>query len=160
MPNIAKGVTVLAKYDGYSPVRHTLEWGSTHGWCCSEKSDARQAGAVLEGVSPDAGDTVGDRDARQAGAFIEGVIPDAGDPIRDRDARQAAAASKGNIPDAGDAIGNRDARQAAAGLEGGTPDAGDRITSNGVRNYQFSGGCSITIGDGDLAVSRGPRQVI
>ena len=39
----------------------------------------RQAGAVTEGASPDAGDTIGNRDARQAGAGLEGFVPDAGD---------------------------------------------------------------------------------
>ena len=77
---------------------------ATHGWCCSEESDARQAGAVAEGALPDAGDAIRDRDARQAGAVGEGIIPDAGNAIRDRDARQAAAAMEGILPDAGDAI--------------------------------------------------------
>ncbi len=40
------------------------------------------------------------------------------------------------------------------------PDAGDRIASNGVRNHQFPRGCRITIGDGNLAISRGVKQGI
>ena len=47
--------------------------------------NSRQAGAVREGSSPDAGDAVRDRDARQAGAVVEGSSPDAGDAIRNRD---------------------------------------------------------------------------
>ena len=99
-------------------------------------------------------------DARQAGAVCEGISPDAGDTIRYRDARQAAAVIEGRNPDAGDAIRNRDARQAAAVTEGISPDAGDRIPSNGVWNNKFASSGSITIGDGDFPVSGSVSQVI
>ena len=74
------------------------------------------------------------------------------------DARQAAAIPEGRSPDAGDAIRDRDARQSNAAGEGISPDAGDRITFNGSGDHQFPRGVSLTIGDGDLAVSRGPCQ--
>ncbi len=38
------------------------------------------------------------RDARQAGAVMEGLLPDAGDAIRNRDARQAGALLKASSP--------------------------------------------------------------
>ena len=79
-----------------------------------KKCHCGQAGAVSEGLTPDAGDAVGDRDARQAGAVIEGAPPDASDAVTNRDARQAAAATEDATPDAGDAITNGDARQAFA----------------------------------------------
>ena len=41
-------------------------------WSIPKKCYTRQAGAVLEGRIPDAGDTLRDRDAGQVGAFIEG----------------------------------------------------------------------------------------
>jgi len=77
-----------------------------------------------------------------------------------RDARQASAVLEGLLSDAGDAVRDRDAGQAGAAVEGSIPDAGDRITFNGVRNHQLAGGSLNTIGDGDLASCRGPRQVI
>ena len=54
----------------------------THGGSASLECDARQAGALVEGAIPDAGDAIRNRDARQVGAAFEGVIPDAGDAIR------------------------------------------------------------------------------
>ena len=53
-----------------------------------------------------------------------------------------------------------DVFQAGASSEGISANAGDGITFNGVRNHQFTSGCFITIGDGDLPFSRGPCQVI
>ncbi len=47
---------------------------STHGWFCAEESDARQAGAAVEGTLPDAGDAITNRDARQAGARLESFL--------------------------------------------------------------------------------------
>jgi len=73
--------------------------------------------------------------------------PNAGDPVRDRDVYQPDAALESITLDDGDAIRNRDADQAVAITEGSIPDTGDRITSNGVRNHQFTSGCSITIGE-------------
>jgi hypothetical protein len=55
---------------------------------------------------------------------------------------------------------NLNRRQAAAGREGCKPDAADKIASNGFRNHQFTRSCSITFGDGDIAVCRGVKQVI
>ena len=49
--------------------------------------DARQASAVIECASPDAGDAVGNGDARQASAVIECATPDAGDAVGNGDAR-------------------------------------------------------------------------
>ena len=97
---------------------------------------------------------------RHCAAIIEGSYSDTGNAIRNGDARQAGAALEGQNSDAGDAIRNRDAREAEAASEGIRPDAGDRITINGVRNHQFTSGISIAIGNGDFAVSCGPRQVI
>ena len=82
------------------------------------------------------------RNRRQAGAALEGQNSDPGDAIRNRDARQAGAASEEIRP-----------------IRPIRPDAGDRITINGVRNHQFTSGFSIAIGNGDFAVSCGPRQV-
>ena len=103
----------------------------------------RQAAAVTEGPSPDTGNAIRNGDARQAGAALEGQNSDPGDAIRNRDARQAGAASEEIRP-----------------IRPIRPDAGDRITINGVRNHQFTSGFSIAIGNGDFAVSCGPRQVI
>ena len=158
--NFTKGLKGLRCYKGNRVVRYTFKCVSLHGWCCSEESDARQAGAAPEGVfpdasnaitnrdarqigaeaegtSPDAGDAIANRDARQATAVVEGLNPEAGDAIRDRDARQAGAFLEGALPDAGDAVRDRDARQAGAAeatIEGIIPDAGDRFTFNGVWN--------------------------
>lgn len=52
----------------------------------------------------------GNRDAGQAGAEIEGQTPDAGNSIRNIDARQAAAAIEGTLPDAGNAVRDHDDR--------------------------------------------------
>ena len=41
----------------------------------------------MEGIVPDAGDTITHRDARQVFYATEGIVPDAGDPITNRDAR-------------------------------------------------------------------------
>ena len=121
--------------------------------------DGRQAGAEPEGPFPNAGDAVWNCDTRQAGAGEEGPIPDAGDAIRDRDARQAAV-TEGVTPDAGDAVRYRDARQAGAVCEGTYTDAGNRFAFNGIWDNQFAQGPDIiTIGDGDLSVSRGVSQV-
>ena len=74
--------------------------------------------------------------------------------------RQAGALIEGTLPDAGDAVRDRDARQAGAVFEGPLPEAGDRIALNGGGDHQFARGVSLTQGDGDFPVSRGPRQVI
>jgi len=63
------------------------------------------------------------------------------------------------VPDAGDDVRDRDARQASALKEGTIPEAGDRIPFNGIGDHQFPRGCNLTIGDGDLAASRGVSQV-
>ena len=66
--------------------------------------------------------------------------------------------SEGPVPDAGDTVRERDARQAGAVTESLRPDAGHRISFDGAWNHQFSGGLSITICDGDLAIGRDPSQ--
>ena len=133
----------------------------------------RQAGATTEGRVPDAVDAI--RDVVFVPYLACGISMQERpfrieqNPIDDRvihvpranpNGRQAAALKEGIISDAGDTVRDRDAGQAAAGLEGPNSDTGDRIAFNGVRNNQFPSGCYITIGDGDLAVSRGPRQII
>ena len=99
--------------------------------------NCRQGATMREGTRSDVDETAGQSHARQAGALTESVDANAGDAIRDRDACQAGASS-----------------------EGISANAGDGITFNGVRNHQFTSGCFITIGDGDLPFSRGPCQVI
>ena len=44
-------------------------------------------------------------------------------------------------------------------MKGSTPDAGDGLALDGIRDHQFARGCSFTIGDGDLDVSRGVNKV-
>ncbi len=107
----------------------------THFRSIPKKCHCGQAGAVEEGLIPDAGDAVRDRDARQAGAAPEGPFPDAGDAVRDRDTRQAAAGLEGVIPDAGEqtVFPESDAREAGAVYEGGSLYAGDAIRGRDAR---------------------------
>ena len=69
--------------------------------------NCRQTAAALEGILPDADDSIRNDDARQAGAVTEGILPDTGDSIRNRDARQALAVIEGTLPDTGDTVRNR-----------------------------------------------------
>ena len=48
---------------------------------------------------------------------------------------------------------------AGASPKGSTPDAGDGLALDGIRDHQFARGCSFTIGDGDIDVSRGVNKV-
>ena len=79
--------------------------------------------------------------------------------ITNRDARQALRVTEGSTPDDGDTIRDSDARQVAAAKKGSTPDAGDGLALDGIRDHQFARGCSFTIGDGDIDVSRGVNKV-
>ena len=115
----------------------------------SKEGYSGQAGACIEGHSPDAGDAIGNRDALQACASKEGIYPNAGNAVRYRGARQAGAATEGVIPDAGDAIRNRDARQAGASGEGLSPDAGDWFAFNTSGDDQITRCLFIAASDSD-----------
>ena len=79
-------------------------------------------------------------DARQAGAVTEGINPDAGDAIRNRDARQAGAATEGLIPDTGDRIAiNGIWNNKFAGSDSITIGDGDFSVSRGVCQYPLHG---------------------
>ena len=121
--------------------------------------DVGQFGTVTEGFPSYTGDAVRYRDTCQAPAVREGPFPDSIYAIRNRDARQALRVTEGSTLDAGDTIRDRDARQAGAAPKGSTPDAGDGLALDGIRDHQFARGCSFTIGDGDIDVSRCVNKV-
>ena len=136
--------------------------------------DARQAGAVTEGVVPDSDDTIRDDvigtclgwrigmqepilrfDEILSDGFYQNPI-DSSEihvPRANLNRCQGAATSEGKLPDASDAVANRDAREAAAPSEGKIPDGGDRLSLNCVGNHQFTSGVSIAIDNSDFSAS-------
>ena len=106
----------------------------TYLWSIPKKGHSGQTGAAIEGVCPDAGNTIRNSDTGQAAAVSEGPIPEVGNAIRYHDARQVAAEREGSLTDTGDTVGDRDACQAVAENEGRIPDAGDRFAFNTRRN--------------------------
>ena len=82
----------------------------------------------------------------QAGAVVEGAVPDAGDAIRNRDARQAATVKEGAMPNSGKLTVFPDPyiRQAGAAREGVFSDTGDRLALNSLRNNELPRGPFLT----------------
>jgi hypothetical protein len=131
-----------------------------------------KGGAVVEALTPNAGDAIRNRDVSDVAAANEAEIPDAGDAIRNSDACQICAASKSANPDTGGAIRNRDAPQTEAVDEGSITyfgdcrryyntrdivtagksvisDAGDRLSFNDSGYNQRSRFFSITLKNSD-----------